>query len=328
MSKLNILLLCGGGGSEHAISLISAEYFEQKIQQLGHKCFKVEIKKDGSWSYENNNCEIGFEKTLKTSHGKNHRIDLAIPCIHGHPGETGDIQAFLEILKIPYFGCDRESHYICFNKLLTKLMLKANGVNIVPFKQVKDDSDVTGVKEFLKQHGSAYLKATNQGSSIGCYRIDDSSEIQPLLTEAFSLSPFVIIEKEIQGRELEVAFFEYQGKKQVSAPGEIITPQGNYTYEEKYNENSKTLTVPKAQNISDSSLKEIQAMALETMKVLKLRHMSRIDFFMENKTNKVYVNEVNTIPGHTKISMFPMMLEESGVKYEDYLQDCLKNIIS
>ena len=323
----NILLVKGGGGSEHEISLISARYIESQIDRNKFKVYSVEIDKGFKWNYLDQECSLNFNGELVTDKERI-KIDMAIPCIHGFPGETGDIQSFFEMIKMPYFGCGPETSSLCFNKLSTKLWLEKHGIQTTPFHIVSNttETEIIKAKEFFNKHKSLFIKATNQGSSVGCYKCTDEQEIEKKIKEAFKYSPFVILEKEVISRELEVAFYQKpDGTSYFSAPGEIICHSEFYTYEEKYAENSTTETHVVAKNIPDNVSKEIRNQANCAAKILKLRHLSRIDFFY-SKDNEVFINEINTFPGHTPISMFPTMMENDGLNYSDYINGLLDSL--
>jgi D-alanine-D-alanine ligase len=324
----NILILKGGGSSEHEVALRSAEFFQEKIDAKLFNIYSVEIDKEFNWSINGRPCELTFKKELKWD-SETIKISAVIPCFHGYPGETGDIQSFLELIKLPYFGCGSEASLISFNKLLTKLMLELAGLTTTPFIQINNTSELELKKaqSFLTTHKTVYLKATNQGSSVGCYKVnqDNQNELLSLMQEAFTFSPYVILEKEITGRELEVSAFEYDGRVHITKAGEIESSGEFYTYEEKYSTTSKSRTIVEALGISESQHIEIESQAREAFKVLKLRHLSRIDFFLSTN-GEVFINEVNTFPGHTSISMFPIMMENYGVKYFDYLNQHLQTL--
>jgi D-alanine-D-alanine ligase len=320
----NVLILKGGGGTEHDISLISAEFIESQINNQKFKTLSVEISKDFQWNYNGQKCELSFDRKLIVK-GAETQIDFVIPCLHGYPGETGDIQSYLQLINIPYLGCNSETSTICFNKLLTKLFLEQYGINTTPFMQLNGPSDIITAKNFLTKHGCVYVKATNQGSSVGCYRITNEQELLKSISDAFNFSPFVIIEKEIQGRELEVSVFQYNGKIHITPPGEIECPNDFYSYEEKYSKESHTKTNILAKDISKDCLIEINRQAELAVKCLKIRHLSRIDFFLTSDS-KVYINEINTFPGHTEISMFPAMMENNGVKYSDFINGLISSL--
>ena len=324
----NILIIKGGGSSEHEVALRSADFFKEKIDTNQFNIFSVEIDKEFNWSINGNPCELTFKKELRWE-GQSVKIDAVIPCFHGYPGETGDIQSFLELIKMPYFGCESEASLLSFNKLVTKLMLELSGLKTTSFIQLNNSSkaEIYRAQEFLNTHETIYLKATNQGSSVGCYKVTqtDKNSLEKLILEAFQFSPYVIMEKEIIGRELEVSAFEFDGQVHITKPGEILTSGDFYTYEEKYSSNSQSKTTVEARDITEKQHQEIEHQARSAFEILKLRHLSRIDFFL-SESGEVIINEVNTFPGHTTISMFPVMMENYGVKYFDFLNQHLQTL--
>ena len=328
MNTINVLILAGGDGSEHDVSIVSSQYLEKVLNSNKKFNIKKVIIHNNQWLYNNETpCFINNNKTLIIGN-ESFKIDYVIPCIHGYPGETGDIQSFLEINHIPYFGCDSWGSKACFNKITTKLYMdKANIPNSsYMFLCDNDESSINQAKEFFLTHKEVFVKAASEGSSVGCYKVSDINNLADTINKAFSYCDYVLIEKSMKPRELEVAVYEYQGKLIATNPGEIITPNNNfYTYEEKYNKDSHSSTLIEAQ-ISDEIKSKIKEFALKAFKLLKLRDLSRVDFFL-TKDNEIILNEINTFPGMTPISMFPKMLEHHGENMSDFLEDRILNSI-
>jgi len=324
MSKKNILLLCGGGSSEHEVSLRSVKFFEERLALIPEKnVTKIVIEKDGTWKNDQGiSFRLDLDKTLRSLDRKIEiNIDYVIPCIHGYPGETGDLQSYLEMIGLDYLGCNSETSKMCFNKITTKMWASALGVENTPYIFLSENSEenLKRVIEFQKAHSEIVIKASNQGSSVGCYILSSTDEPKKFIEDAFNLSPFVLVEKRVRPRELEVSVYEFNGKLQVSYPGEIITPTSTfYTYEEKYSEASQSRTLIKAENVPDEVVKQITDYATKLYYGFRIRHLSRIDFFYCE--NKVYLNEINTFPGLTSISMFPKMMEANGHSFTEYLK--------
>jgi D-alanine-D-alanine ligase len=177
--------------------------------------------------------------------------------------------------------------------------------------------------DFFSKHGDVFIKAASQGSSIGCYHVTEKNALQEKLEEAFRFGPYVLIEKTIKARELEVAVFETKDGPKASAPGEIICPSQFYSFEEKYAQTSHTQTHPKAKGLSSKQVQELQEIALKAFQGLKLKHLARIDFFLTSE-NQIYLNEINTFPGMTPISLFPAMVEASGLTFQSFLTGIIK----
>lgn len=322
--KKNLLLIYGGGSTEHDVSIVSAEYLRTQINKEIYTIIDIEINKDFEWIHEGKKLSLDFNGDLILADKSHLKIDIVVPCIHGYPGETGDLQSYLEMIGIPYFGCSSESNKICFNKIITKLWLDKVGIETTPFLALTDNStdSLAKVESFFEEYGSLFVKASNQGSSVGCYPLHKKDLIQETINSAFSLSDFVLVEQELTGRELEVSTFEYQGKVHATNPGEIICPSKFYSFEEKYKDSSDTKTFVEAQDLTDEQKSAINEMAVSAFKTLKLKDLSRIDFFLTS-SGHILINEINTMPGMTPISMFPKMMENYGIKFSDYMTERL-----
>jgi len=322
---LNVLLLCGGGGSEHEVSLVSAQYLTKCLQAIADlNVYTVEICRDGRWRQQKDQQEVELNGRHLIITGKRLEINYAVPCIHGPPGETGDIQALFELSNLPYFGSGPEGSRICFNKITTKLWLDALHIPNTPYKFIASMDDLPLAQAAFKQWKDVFVKASSQGSSVGTYLVTDPQNLEYTLMEAFRYSPYVLIEKRIEGRELEVAVYEYDGKIQATAPGEIVCPSKFYSYEEKYNQQSHTTTCTVAPDLEAAAVEKIRSYARQAFKALKLRHLARADFFYTSE-GEILLNEINTFPGMTPISMFPKMLINNGHTMEEFLAQAIKN---
>lgn len=324
----NILLLCGGGGSEHDISLLSAEFIYDQLETLGlYKVLKVEIRHNGDRvDRDGKLCELRKAGELYyPASDKTITLDYAIPCIHGPPGENGIIQSIFELMGLPYLGCRPEPSQICFNKVTTKLWLDALGIPNTPYIYLSDNNEasIERVKNFLHEHQDIFVKAASQGSSVGCYQVTKENEVEKTINDAFKYSDYILIEKTIKARELEVSAFEIEGKIEVTLPGEIICPDGFYDFEEKYSNASKTETDIVAKQIDGDTIELIKNYTQKAFKGLKLRHLSRVDFFY-SESGKLYLNEINTFPGMTEISMFPKMMENHGIKFTEFIKEIIE----
>jgi D-alanine-D-alanine ligase len=339
MTTINVLLMWGGAGAEHEISQISAAYIEASLSSLpDFTLVSVELMADGQ--YRNNSgtvCQL-VKNTLTAVNELTFSdeqpawpVDFVIPCFHGTPGESGDIQSVLALIGVPFLGCGAEANALCFNKVTTKLWLNALNIPNTPYIMLSSmvPAQIDTARNALQQWQSVFIKASSQGSSVGCYQVDDEQSLEPCLAKAFTYSPYVLIEQTlVNARELEVAVYEYQGEVVATLPGEILSPEGTfYTYEEKYHNNSRSTTDIVASNLSDDQVKKIKHYAIAAFNGLKLRHLSRIDFFLTD-TGQVLVNEVNTFPGLTPISMFPKMMEHHGHLFPDYLAQIIRQSIA
>ena len=331
MTKKNVLLLCGGGSTEHEVSLVSVKHIQDCLSQIsGISVKKIEIDKAGHWVDESGKKYLldpkKYLRSFEQDGDAGIRMDVAIPCIHGYPGETGDIQSYFEMIGLPYLGCNSETSKMCFNKVTTKLWATALGVPNTPYIFLGQDNAEAHerVKGFQALYGDIVIKASNQGSSVGCFMVEKGKEPIPTVKEAFKYSAFVLVEKRMKPREIEVSVYEFDGKFQVSYPGEIICPGSFYSYEEKYSKGSQTTTTTRAENLTSEQVRLITDYSSRLYHGLKLRHLSRIDFFLDEGT--IYLNEINTFPGLTPISMFPKMMEANGHSFRDFLSQHIQNL--
>ena len=331
MSKKNVLLLFGGGGTEHEVSAVSVKYIKDCLSSMSQvNLTTIEIDRSGHWVDEKGKKFLLDAKRYLRSFDQDGdagiRIDVAVPCIHGYPGETGELPAYFEMIGLPYLGCNSETSKMCFNKITTKLWATALGVANTPYIFLADASKDSLEKAlgFQALHGDVVVKASNQGSSVGCYLVEKGKDATTAIKEAFALSPFVLMEKRMKPRELEISVYEFDGKLQISYPGEIISPNSFYTYEEKYSAVSKTATVIKAENLTSEQVRTMTDYGARLYHGLKLRHLSRVDFFLQDGT--IYLNEINTFPGMTPISMFPKMMEANGHSFKTFLEQHIQNL--
>lgn len=327
--KKNILILCGGGHSEHEISLISSQYIYDSLKDNDqYNVYHVTILHDGRRiDKEGKEVELRRAGEIAWKQGsKKVELHYAIPCIHGPPGETGEIQAVFELMGLPYLGCSPEANILCFNKVSSKLWFDALKIKNTPFLFLDElnTGSIQKAHDFFDLYQGAFIKAASQGSSVGCYPVTKKEELQQYLKKAFKLSQYVLVEKPLKARELEIAAFEHDGKLYISHPGEIICPGSFYSFEEKYDQKSHTTTEVEAKNLTVNQVEKMRELARKAFTGLKLSDLSRIDFFL-TEDGEIYLNEINTFPGMTPISMFPKMMENMGVPFKTYLSERIQS---
>ncbi|MEK2140424.1 D-alanine--D-alanine ligase [Vibrio parahaemolyticus] len=324
----NILLLCGGGSSEHEISLLSANFVEQQLNLIQNvKVTRVEIKNEGWVTDQGELVYLDLNTKQLCSNESNQTIDFIVPCIHGFPGETGDIQSLFEIAGIPYLGCGPEASSNSFNKITSKLWYDALDIPNTPylFLTRNDEHAHRQAEQAFEKWGKVFVKAARQGSSVGCYSVTKKQAVAKAVNDAFGYSDQVLVEKAVKPRELEIAAYEMNGELHITKPGEVIAPDGAfYSYDEKYSSSSHSLTEVEAKNLTQEQIDKIRHASETVFKQMNLRHLSRIDFFL-TEDNEIYLNEVNTFPGMTPISMFPKMLQNNGHKFHEFLEDCINS---
>jgi D-alanine-D-alanine ligase len=327
-NHIHTLLLFGGGSSEHEISQLSANFIRTNLDTLQDVSVSmVEITDSGWTNVEGKECYLDIHSQELVTGDLVQKVDYVIPCIHGYPGETGDIQSLLELAKIPYLGCGPQASTLSFNKISSKLWYDALGVANTPYLFINElnESTLNKATQAFEQWGGLFVKAACQGSSVGCYAVTNSNQIESAITQAFQYSNQVLIEKMIKPREIELAAYEINGELKVSYPGEVKAPDDTfYTYEEKYGNQSHSTTDIRANNITDEQVSLMQRYTEIVFKQMKLKDLSRVDFFLTAE-GEVFLNEVNTFPGMTPISMFPKMLEANGDQFALFLNHAIKN---
>ena len=329
MKNINVLLLCGGGSAEHEVSLRSANFLEQQLVALpGVAVTRVEMQRDRWLAADGTESSLGLNRQLLTG-DKTLLVDYVVPCIHGYPGETGDLQSMLELAGLPYLGCGPEASTLCFNKISAKLWLSALGIPNTPYLFLTEAStnSLQQAKQALSNWGRVFVKAASQGSSVGCYVASTEAELFQAIDDAFGYSEQVLIEKALKPRELEVAVYQYGDELIATHPGEICVPQDRfYSYEEKYSNASHTTTSLEPAGLTESQIATMQQLALKAFRQLNLRHLSRVDFFLSEE-GEILLNEINTFPGMTSISMFPQMLAHHGHQFGLFLQQILQRAV-
>ncbi|MCQ1056937.1 D-alanine--D-alanine ligase [Photobacterium sp. DNB23_23_1] len=329
MSSIHVLLLCGGGSAEHEVSLVSANYIEQQLKQIDDITYtRLEMNTDGWFDEQGQLYHLTLDRTLHQGE-QQQTVDYVIPCVHGFPGETGDLQSFLDMAKLPYLGCGAEASTNCFNKITTKLWFDALGIPNTPYVFLSENCEESHLEaaNAFDKWGKVFVKAASQGSSVGCYRVTEKEALAEAVNAAFGYSEQVLIEKAIKPRELEISSYEYNGELIITKPGEVSCPDDQfYTYEEKYSADSHSTTAVEAINLTEAQIEDIREYARKAFIHMKLKDLSRIDFFL-SENGEILLNEINTFPGMTPISMFPKMLENHGHTFKGFLEQAIMNAV-
>jgi D-alanine-D-alanine ligase len=338
-SGQNILLICGGQSPEHSISLISAEYIAQNIDEK-HSVFVVVIDKQGQWiSVNSNHIHSSFkidEKKplfaflhrqgqnvlLSTSQGDSVPIDIVFPILHGPLGEDGTIQGMLQLLGVPFVGCDMRSSLMGMDKQLTKEFLTYHGIPVTPFISLHQNQPLPTFAELCEKLNTStlFIKPAHSGSSIGVFHITNENQYREDIRRAFEYDPVVLVEKRIQGHEIECAVLGDTTSPQASCLAEIKVENDFYSYEAKYLGQRKVEFLVPAPLDPEITLR-VRQLACRIFQLLGCSGMARIDFFVEN--DEVFLNEVNTIPGFTPISLYPQLWSVEGLSAKVLIQKLL-----
>ena len=334
MEKLNVLVLFGGQSTEHDVSLISAANVIDLMDTEKYNIIKVGITKEGLWYYFDGDTdsirdESYLNKNIKkailspdTSDGlivfdegsfKNIRVDVVFPVLHGKYGEDGTIQGLCELAKVPCVGPEMLGSAICMDKPTAKLVFKDCGIQqadwvTVYAEDLLEDIDEVVSKIENKFKYPVFIKPANAGSSVGIGKSHNKADLKEHLINAAKVDRKILVEEFIDGREVECAVIG-NTEPFASVLGEIIATKEFYDYEAKYVEDSK-LVIPAI--LSERKAAEVREAATKIFKAMGLKGMSRVDFFVHKVTGEIYINEINTIPGFTGISMYPMLLQHSG----------------
>ncbi|MEZ4156798.1 MAG: D-alanine--D-alanine ligase family protein [Candidatus Paceibacterota bacterium] len=330
--KKKVLILYGGQSAEHEISILSTQNIIAALDTKKYAPTAVYISKQGDFlKTDQKTLKPTKEKLAFTSGGRlifektgkqYLKIDVALPVLHGPNGEDGKLQGMLDMVQIPYVGAKVLASAVGMDKEVMKRLLEDSNIPVAPYLVSRKNSPVA-YKEAAKKLGKTlYVKPANMGSSVGVSRVENQKAYSKALQEAFKYDTKVLIEKEMKGRELEVAILADKAKPVVSVPGEVITPGKFYSYKEKYSAKSKTTTQIPAK-LTAKQTKVAKEVALKTFYALESRVMARIDLFLVGE--KIYVNEVNTIPGFTNISMYPKLLQHEGISYTDLISRLIES---
>ncbi len=333
--KKKVAVLFGGQSTEHEVSRVSAASVLRNIDGAKYDVYPIGITKEGKWfEYTGSidkieNGEWENDQFYKSPEGQkilfNKEVDVVFPVLHGLFGEDGTIQGMSRLLNIPCVGPGVMSSAICMDKVYTKYVLENFGIKQAEYVVVNDFEYKNG-RDFVseieeKLSYPVFVKPSNSGSSVGITKAHNEEELTAGLEEALKFDRKVLVERGINAREVEVAVLG-NDDPEAAVPGEIIPAKEFYDYEAKYSSEESKLLIPA--NLNAEKTEEIKAVAIKIYKILDCSGMARVDFLVDKDTDEVYLNEVNTIPGFTKISMYPKMWQASGKTYTDLISDLIE----
>lgn len=343
MSKIRVAVIFGGDSSEHDISLISATNIIKNIPTDKYEVLMIGITKKGQWlyfpgdvnmiindSWENHSdctpCVLspdpihkGFLKILSDGKIAFMKVDCIFPVLHGKNGEDGTIQGLLTMSKIPYVGCDVISSANCMDKDITHIILKNAGIKTAPWYCLVE-SELSQLDQKAEEivyllDFPMFVKPSNCGSSIGINKVSTIEDLKYAIKLAFTHDKKVIVETGIVGKEVECAVIG-NNNPIASTIGEIQPVDGFYDYEGKYQTNDCGLFIPA--RISEFDIERIREVALTGYKALACKGLARVDCFLCENSD-IYINEINTLPGFTSISMYPKLMENMGLSQGELL---------
>lgn len=340
-----ICVIFGGESTEYEVSLRSAYSVIEKLDKDKFDIITVGIRKDGKWflyngSYDNIPADNWYSNSLSQvsiMHGAKESclavlkddgtyeklmFDVAFPVLHGRNGEDGTIQGLFEIAGIKYVGVGVIASSVGMDKTFTKIIFKDAGIPqanwVTVAKHELDDLDKKIEKAESLLSYPMFIKPANAGSSIGIGKAKNRQELIGCINEAFKFDRKILIEEFLTGHEVECAVLGNRGKITASCVGEIVASQEFYTYDAKYSADSTSeLHIPA--KLQDKYAEMVRAYAIKAFEALDGKGLSRVDFFVDEEKDKVCINEINTLPGFTSISMYPKLFEASEINYKELL---------
>jgi D-alanine-D-alanine ligase len=300
--KLRVACIYGGRSGEHEISIRSAESIMAAMDPERYEIIHYKISKEGKWS----------PKPIQPEPGAQAHIDVVFPILHGTFGEDGTVQGLLELADLPYVGAGVMASAVSMDKEMMKRICKERGLPVVEYVTM----DRENWNFFEPFEFPVFVKPANLGSSVGISKAHNQEELNIALGLAFQYDRKVIVERGITGREFECSVLGNQNP-QASIPCEIHPSREFYDYEDKYLLNKATTDLPA--KLEPAQTEEIRRLAVGCYEAVQCEGLARVDFLMEASTGKLYINEINTLPGFTSISMYPKMWEYSGIPYSQLI---------
>ncbi len=334
MTKKNIGLLFGGKSAEHKVSLMSARSVYEYADRNKYNIYPIAIDKEGNWLNRKESKNILEDNDLNKVPSRNLKMekkglgnflennyDVIFPLIHGPYGEDGKIQGLFELLEIPYVGAKVLGSSIGMDKGIMKKLFDYNGLKQAEFITIKyhNEFKIDKINNFIENYElPIFIKPANLGSSIGISKISKKDKLKKAVKNAFAYDDKIIVEKALKAREIECSVL---GKNEFKAslPGEIIPSHDFYDYRSKYKDQKTKLIIPA--KLNKKLINEFQKMAIRAFEIIEGEGLARVDFFLSN--NDIYINEINTIPGFTKYSMYPKLWDATGLSYSDLIDELI-----
>ena len=336
--KMCVVLLFGGMSSEHEVSRVSVGNFVNNIDREKYEVLTVGITKEGRWLYTeataaqmadgsweelagNMACVISPDRAdhgmilfTPEGHVEKVHVDVVIPVLHGLWGEDGTVQGLLELAGIPYVGCGVLASAVCMDKAVANALFEANGVPHTKWLAAdrwEIESDLEGVCEGVEKKlgWPVFVKPANAGSSVGISKVSSRDELKKAIDLALENDRKVVFEAFVDGQEVECAVIG-SDPAVATRPGELLAGAEFYTYDDKYKNGVSQVVIPA--KLPEEKLDEVKTYAAMAYTALNCEGLARCDFFVEHGTGRVLINEINTLPGFTPISMYPKLMEHEG----------------
>jgi D-alanine-D-alanine ligase len=333
VAKLRVGLLFGGRSVEHEVSIASATSILKALDPARYDVTLIAVDHGGRWHAGSPSLppeaavradevmlpaipgEGSLISTPKSVSDRTLPLDVIFPIIHGTGGEDGSLQGLLELAGVPYVGAGVLGSAMQMDKDVTKRLLEAAGLPVVPGRVLRsaDAARRDGFPEIVSALGlPLFVKPADLGSSVGVTKVKRAEDLASAVRDAFRYTRKVLVEQAVDAREIEVAVLGGE-RPEASVPGEIVPKREWYDYEAKYVDDDTELLVPAP--LPEATAAEARRLALEAFRVVEGEGLARVDFFLDRKTGRLYVNEVNSLPGFTEVSMFPRLWIASGLSY-------------
>lgn len=348
MYKEKIAVVFGGMSTEHDVSIVSGTSVLKNLNKEKYDIFPIYIDREGNWfkytkpvnQIEVLNVGDKIEELDKIEEPMEYlkNIDVVFPVLHGLYGEDGTIQGMLELLNKKYVGCKVLASSVCMDKVYAKVIFDKAKINQAKYIYIRKageryiyidnefNEEIHSLEEIAdivseKIGFPVFIKPSNSGSSVGINKSHNIEELKEHIKYASQFDKKILIEENICGREVECAVLGNEEVK-ASCVGEILPAEEFYTFYAKYKNAESRVVIPA--DLLEGISNEIRSTAIKAFKAVDGKGLSRVDFFVENGTNRIIINEINTLPGFTQISMYPKLWEEAGIKYSDLLDELIK----
>ena len=342
--RLRVGVLFGGRSGEHEVSLASAASVIRGLDPDKYEAVPIGITKEGHWLIGAGAQKMlpevlrGGQRVMMTADptdaalvpldrsGGGTRLDVVFPVMHGTFGEDGTIQGLLDLAGLPFVGAGVLGSAIAMDKDVAKRLLQAAKIPVVPWVAVPRtqwEQNPAGVEQTIenKFQYPVFVKPATLGSSVGMTKVHSREELAPALNLAAEFAQKILVERAMVAREIEVSVLGNSDPK-ASVPGEIVPHREFYDYAAKYLEEGTQLLIPA--KLKPAQVEKFQKLAVDAFRALELSGMARVDFFLEKAGGKIYLNEANTIPGFTSISMYPKLWEASGIPFRDLIDKLIE----
>lgn len=345
MSKLKVGVIFGGMSTEHDVSIVSGTSVAKKLNKDKYEVYPIYIENNGEW-YKCTDISKKYGVGDKIENIEKidnvieylRKMDVLFPVLHGLYGEDGSIQGLFELLKIPYVGCKVLGSSIAMDKVYAKIIFDKANIKQAKYEYVRKDKDkyIYIDKEFNEKRCTLeevckiidenltypmFIKPSNSGSSVGINKSNNIKELQEHIEYASKYDKKILVEENLKGKEIECSVLGNEDVK-ASCLGEIAPAESFYTFDAKYKNSASKLTIPA--EINSKLADKVRNEAIKAFKAIDGKGFARVDFFVNEETEAIYINEINTLPGFTEISMYPKLWEQSGLEYSKVLDELIK----